>query len=220
MLVRMRASLIVVVVAACTPLPPPLEPSAASQSRIQCHVSEQADGQLSVDGVQGQLSLTCDAQNLSDVDIEACATPYLGVFATGSVYATHAPVCFQLGPDDTSRQIVGTQVPREACLDDHGGCALRTFTLDPERPPVADALAFTEVIEHHARGNVVLQPTVRECLDMVKVWQQRPQFAHTRSALASASEAVLACRLLPRVDFACLRAARDDRDVEACAPHG
>jgi hypothetical protein len=211
---------VALLVAACTPaMPPPLRPSAASQSRIECHLAERPDGQLSIDGAQGQLSLTCDAKNLTNTEVEACATPYLGVLATGSVYATHAPVCFELGPDDTSRQIVGTQVPRGACLDDSDGCALRTFMLDPTLPPVSDALAFAEQMEDHARRKGTLQPTVRECLDLVQVWQHRPEFSRARGALTSASEAVLVCRLMARVDYECLRAARDDRDIEACAPH-
>jgi hypothetical protein len=128
-------------------------------------------------------------------------------------------VCFELAPVDVSRQIVGTQVPRDACLDEGGGCALRTFALDPERPPISDALAFAEQMEDHARRKGTLQPTVRECLDLVQVWQHRPEFARARRALTTASEAVLACRLLARVDYECLRAAHDDRGIEACAPH-
>jgi hypothetical protein len=215
----MRVLPFVTLVVACTRPTPPLEPSAKWMSLIDCHFDHNRPKELSLDGKQGQLALTCSANNLTDVGIEACATAYIGVYATGTVYATHAPVCFELAPKDSSLQVIGSSVPREACWEARGGCAVRTFTLDNEQPPVMDVLAFAEDIENHAHTKVSLQPSVRECLDLVKVWQRRPEFAHVRAALASASEAVLACRVMPRVDYECLRAARDDRDIVACAPH-
>ena len=183
-------------------------------SFIDCHFNHDRPSELD------QLALDCTANNLTGVDIEACATPYVGVFATGAVYPTHAPVCFDLGPHEGSRQVVASGLPRAACGYNRGeGCAVRTFTLAPDREPVGAVLGFAYEIEDHARSKGVVQPTVRECNDLIDIWRRGADYPNVRGALTSPSDAVMWCRLLPRVDFECLRAARDDHAVDACAPH-
>lgn len=164
--------------------------------------------------------LSCTVTNRTGKNTEICAQPYVGVRATGAIYTTHQRVCSDpLAPGDTETFPVTLDFrPAGRCGAGLDGCTVSVFGAGDSPVPASEVVAFARELQTKAHAVSGDQPTVRECEATIATWLDNPRFAAYAPYREHPDDLTLFCLGLPRATLACLQAAEDSTQADACAP--
>jgi hypothetical protein len=201
--VSVRAAFVLLVACGAASVPP-----ASPPGTITCKLGDLGDSKLH-----------CVATNTRKQASEVCADVFIGIVATGSIRTPHDTVCSsELEPGGGEHFAVELDVRPEACSITAGGCVVRMYPAGADLETARQVVAWARELEATATAPGRDRPTVAECGALFDKWRGDARFARAAGHLDPRDLSTLFCISLSRAELACLRAASDDAQVDACAP--